>query len=134
MLLASIIFLTLLAALIYHIQHKANRRGLKSQQKKHHLNYQHSQHSPFHCVEAHHNSQFCNAVKAIEGKRFLSAEAPTLPVKGCDNPNCHCDYIHHEDRRTDDRRTDTGIQHDLYGQSGESEKRNNLRHGRRKTD
>ncbi len=137
MLLASIIFLTLLSAFIYHIHHKSNRRGISkkpSKQHNKHLSYQHSQHSPFHCVEAHHSNHFCQAVKAIEGKRFLPTEAPTLPVRGCDNPDCHCDYVHHEDRRCDDRRTDTGIQHDLYGQAGEQEKRNNFRHGRRKTD
>lgn len=140
MLLASLITIILLMAFIYHIKHKSDRRQQHSMANGHkkvhkqHLSYQHHSHSPFHCVETHHPQSCCQAVKDLEGKRFLSAEAPTLPLQQCDNSKCHCDYIHHEDRRCDDRRNDTGIQHDLYGQAGETEKRNNLKHGRRKTD
>lgn len=131
MLLGSIIALTLICGFIYFIHHKAERRHSYS---GHHHKHAAENRSRFHCVEAHHPPQCCNAVKDIEGKRFLSAEAPILPVKGCDNPHCHCDYVHHDDRRSENRRTDLGIQHDMYGQNGEQEHRDESHHGRRKTD
>ena len=127
MLLGSIIFLALIAGLFYFIRHKSNRRSLHKSHRSH-------KHSSFHCVETHHHANCCKAVKALHGKRFLSSEAPTLPVEGCTQAHCECDYIHHEDRRVEVRRTDMGIQHDMYGQNGEVEHRNKTRHGRRATD
>lgn len=88
----------------------------------------------FHCVETHYHAHCCDAVKELHGKRFLSAQAPSLPVKNCDQAHCHCDYIHHDDRRIEIRRDDIGIQHDMYGQNGEAEHRNPHHHGRRATD
>ena len=144
MLLGSIITLALIGCLAYFIHNKANRRHsyhghdshkLKgSHHKQNHQKQPATQHSNFHCVETHHHSQCCQAVKELHGKRFLSAEAPILPVQGCDQANCACDYIHHEDRRVEVRRTDIGIQHDMYGQNGEAEHRNDSHHGRRNTD
>lgn len=90
-----------------------------------------AQNDAFHCVEPHHHSHCCEAVKALHGKRFLSSEAPSLPIKGCDQAHCNCDYIHHKDRRVEVRRTDLGMQHDMYGLNGEKEKR---KAGRRKGD
>lgn len=88
----------------------------------------------FHCVETHHHDRCCKAVEKLHGKRFLSAEAPMLPVNGCDQAQCHCDYIHHDDRRVEIRRNDTGLQHDMYGQNGEVDHRQKKGHGRRATD
>jgi hypothetical protein len=53
----------------------------------------------------------CKAVAALEGRRFLSDEAPSLPLAGCDTPHaCRCVYEHFNDRRTLVRRdTDSGL-------------------------
>jgi hypothetical protein len=53
----------------------------------------------------------CKAVVEIEGKRYLSDEAPTLPLARCDSPqDCRCVYEHFNDRRTEVRReTDSGL-------------------------
>ena len=51
-----------------------------------------------HCFEVKPSTRTCDAVLEIEGKKFLSAEAPTLPLPGC-NVNCSCRYVHYDDRR-----------------------------------
>lgn len=53
----------------------------------------------------------CKAVTALDGKRFLSDEAPSLPLAGCDSPQaCRCVYEHFNDRRTEIRReSDSGF-------------------------
>jgi len=59
--------------------------------------------SPYHCVEVKMAYDACDEVLKIHGMRYLSAEAPTLPLAGCDQ-NCGCKFKHHNDRRFDDRR------------------------------
>jgi hypothetical protein len=59
--------------------------------------------SPYHCVEVKMSYDACEEVLKIHGKRYLSAEAPTLPLPDC-NQNCGCKFKHHNDRRFDDRR------------------------------
>jgi hypothetical protein len=141
MLLTLFIFIVSLIGLYLYSHHKSHPTGQsrskhRNRKKKGHSEslIKHAQNDEFHCVETHHHAQCCEAVKALHGKRFLSAEAPQLPIQGCDQAHCHCDYIHHEDRRVEIRRNDLGIQHDMYGQNGEIEHRNEKRHGRRKTD
>lgn len=65
-------------------------------------------HSTYHCVEVRAGIPACQAVRQMEPTRFLSAEAPTLPVSGCTLPICRCTYIHHDDRRQDHRRNPYG--------------------------
>ena len=59
--------------------------------------------SPYHCVEVKMSYDACEEVLKLHGKRYLSAEAPMLPVVGC-NQNCKCKFKHYDDRRQDDRR------------------------------
>ena len=48
----------------------------------------------------------CPAALAIRQKRFLSAEAPRLPMQECTSPErCQCRYQHHADRRVTMRRS-----------------------------
>lgn len=50
---------------------------------------------PLSCAEAH----------SIRKRRFLSKEAPALPLEGCSNrERCPCTYKHHDDRRNKPRR------------------------------
>jgi hypothetical protein len=53
----------------------------------------------------------CSAARAIADQRFLSEEAPRLPLADCSNPQlCTCTYRHFDDRRTDLRReSDEGL-------------------------
>ena len=83
--------------------------------------------SPFKAVSIECTGFPCKAVAQLSGKRFLPQDAPSLPLATCDNPDCKCRYIHHEDRRTpdSDRRVDIGLLTNLYGNYGEDERRKN---------
>jgi hypothetical protein len=62
----------------------------------------------YHCVEVRYQAGGCDAVKQLGEKRFLSDEAPRLPVSGCDASTCSCRYVHYDDRREEDRRHPLG--------------------------
>jgi hypothetical protein len=66
----------------------------------------------WHAVEILAPKTACPAARALKGKRFLSAEAPVLPLPQCSRSGaCGCVYKKHTDRRADARREedDTGI-------------------------
>lgn len=68
--------------------------------------------SRFHCVSIHFSSsKACPAVERIAERRFLSMEAPRLPLDECSNiQDCRCRYQHHDDRRSQPRRdADVGL-------------------------
>jgi len=56
--------------------------------------------TPFHAVSIHADTQCCAAVSAVEAQRFLSEDAPGLPLPLCDQETCRCKYQHHGDRRS----------------------------------
>jgi hypothetical protein len=61
----------------------------------------------WHAVSVVPKGASCEAAHAIRGNRFLSAEAPRLPLVQCTNPkSCVCAYKHYEDRRGSPRRND----------------------------
>lgn len=60
--------------------------------------------SRYHCVEVCAGNPACESVCQLGRMRFLSQEAPSLPVSGCSAASCTCGFIHHDDRRDDDRR------------------------------
>lgn len=64
--------------------------------------------SSYHCVEVRTGVPACEVAQHLGNVRFLSKEAPSLPVSGCTEQNCACSYIHHDDRRDDDRRNPYG--------------------------
>ncbi len=75
----------------------------------------------------------CQAARDIASQRFLSTDAPLLPLADCDAANCACVYEHFEDRRTAVRRaSDTGF--DYAAQYCTDEKRKSLLGGRRTDD
>ncbi len=61
-------------------------------------------HKIYHCVEVRTGSPACKAVQDLGNTRFLSEEAPSLPLSGCTMGKCTCSFIHYDDRRDDDRR------------------------------
>ncbi|MCG9711545.1 hypothetical protein L1D29_01755 [Shewanella insulae] len=91
---------------------------------------------PYHCVEIVNDDGLCGSAMKLKGKRFLSKDAPTLPLPGCSEGECNCRYMHHEDRRgqTEDRRIDFGVTSELYGVFGEPNRREQPAKGRRQTD
>ena len=83
----------------------------------------------FHAVAIKPGRNACDAVVEIEGVRFLSREAPQLPLPDCTNPDCRCTYQHFDDRRQGPRRdSDVG----LPSKPPEEDRRQ--RRGRRSTD
>jgi hypothetical protein len=67
----------------------------------------------YHCVELRFRPNACDAVKLIGTTRFLPGEAPAIPVPGCDAAKCSCRYVHHDDRRSADRRSPSQYVHQL---------------------
>jgi hypothetical protein len=62
--------------------------------------------SQFHAVEIAGMKDACQAAQDAKGERYLSAEAPRLPLGQCDRPDlCQCRYQHYEDRRGNPRRS-----------------------------
>ena len=53
---------------------------------------------PYHAVSIVPGGRQCSACLHVEGLRFLSGDAPPLPLPGCDAA-CGCVYRHHADRR-----------------------------------
>jgi hypothetical protein len=61
--------------------------------------------NPYHAVGIAPGAASCKAVAGHKGRRYLSAEAPKLPLPACDARSCQCRFVHFEDRRDgDDRR------------------------------
>jgi len=59
----------------------------------------------YHAVSLKCPPNACDAARAMEGERYLSANAPNIPLPDCDAVTCKCRYVHHKDRRgRDDRR------------------------------
>jgi hypothetical protein len=60
----------------------------------------------YHAVSIKISGNACRAARDMAGRRFLSSEAPRLPLPRCDVSNCKCSFVHHKDRRVGrDRRS-----------------------------
>jgi len=63
--------------------------------------------TPWHAVSVVTGRWCCDAARGILGARFLSRDAPRLPLTGCTSlESCVCSYRHHADRRAAARRKD----------------------------
>jgi hypothetical protein len=59
----------------------------------------------WHAVAIVSGTNACAAVQAVAKQRFLSKNAPRLPLPECTLPaSCKCAYKHHKDRRSSPRR------------------------------
>jgi hypothetical protein len=86
----------------------------------------------FHAVTIAAGPRACDAARRLQDQRFLSRDAPPLPLKDCSCSNCECRYEHYDDRRQLGRRArDLGVSIDGYT---ENEKRGGAKRGRRKSD
>lgn len=86
----------------------------------------------WHAISVEAKPLSCAAAQDLRKKRFLSQEAPALPLEGCTKgANCPCTYKHHEDRRGKGRRKEeSGMPSNAKSQS--SERR--ISRGRRSED
>ncbi len=56
----------------------------------------------YRAVTIEHGPNCCRSASAIHGKRFLSSNAPKLPLANCAIPGlCQCEYRPLHDRRED---------------------------------
>jgi hypothetical protein len=65
----------------------------------------------FHGIAIEPGEDACQAARNLANERFLSDEAPHLPLDGCTTgASCRCVYRHYADRRTEVRReADLGL-------------------------
>lgn len=63
----------------------------------------------YHAVTVAQGRMACANSIQLTGRRFLSRDAPPLPLPGCTMQLCRCRYIHHADRRAEDRRFPFGV-------------------------
>ena len=69
--------------------------------------------NPYHAVSIETGSNYCEQARELDGQRFLAAAAPELPLRECGGATaCACRYIHHNDRRSTQRRVQP---HNPYG-------------------
>jgi len=59
----------------------------------------------YHAVSIVPGAKPCRTALKWQGHRFLSDEAPRLPLASCNSPTCTCAYKHHVDRRAGPRRS-----------------------------
>jgi len=61
----------------------------------------------WHAVSVRPCQGACTVASSNRDRRWLSREAPQLPLPGCTRPDtCKCTYQHHEDRRAGGRRAE----------------------------
>lgn len=64
----------------------------------------------FHAVSVSLGANCCDAIKQFTDTRFLTTEAPKLPLEACDKTQCSCRFRRHADRRRESRRlADSGV-------------------------
>ncbi|KAA3654917.1 MAG: hypothetical protein DWQ11_02590 [Proteobacteria bacterium] len=87
---------------------------------------------PYHCVTINPGEPACRTAQTLKGIRFLSAEAPLLPLASCDASRCRCTFTHYKDRRRGDRRNPYRPESHMHVAQGLEDRRG--RRGRRSTD
>jgi hypothetical protein len=87
---------------------------------------------PWHAVRIVAKANSCDAARALLKTRYLSKDAPALPLESCTQGlRCPCIYRHHEDRRDQPRRDgETG----LSGRSKKIDSERRVSRGRRRDD
>ena len=90
---------------------------------------------PWHAVSVVGQSEACPAAKELRDKRYLSAEAPSLPLPQCSSPSlCKCVYRHYSDRRNMAFRRETDRGRFPRPRFGKERREGLQAHGRRADD
>ena len=87
---------------------------------------------PWHAVTIAAPASACGAAQACKGKRFLSRDAPRLPLAECDSTRCDCVYRHYDDRRGGPRRDEAKVATPVEREKTDRNRR--VSRGRRATD
>ncbi len=89
---------------------------------------------PYQSVSLAPGPNACEAVRNAREQRFLSGEAPLLPLEGCGTQKCACKYVHHDDRRDgmSERRLPSSLSTELFHHTGRPDRR--MQRGRRASD
>ncbi len=92
------------------------------------------QRNPYNAVSVMSSRVACTAVGKIKNQKFLSKDAPLLPLAACSVKECNCKYVHHPDRRdeSNDRRMPYSLGTTFYAQGDRPDRRANP--GRRSSD
>ena len=101
----AIVLLLLLAGVwwLLRIRRQSQRTGPGSAQPASDRN------TAFHAVTIEFQEDACEAARSMAGRRYLSEDAPKLPLPECDAADCKCRFVHHDDRRgKQDRRGSPG--------------------------
>ena len=128
---ASIVVLLCIAALYWHGRFRADRDpSIRGKSRRTAAN---RPTGPYQAVSIKHAGCACSGVREYTGKRFLTSEAPLVPIPGCEADQCKCRYVRHKDRRmADERRHIYSLQAELYAADGKVDRRKGV--GRRKSD
>jgi hypothetical protein len=85
-----------------------------------------------HAVSIVPGPRCCAQAQELRGQRFLSRDAPQLPLASCGRTDCTCRYEHYQDRRGNPRRLrDMGVAIDGWT---EEDKRTSSQRGRRESE
>ena len=88
--------------------------------------------SHWHAVAIRPKGASCDAVQACRAARYLSGDAPRLPLSECTaSDTCSCVYKHHADRRAQPRRQE---ERDGLRRSSKVDQERRLSRDRRKSD
>ncbi|MEH6636961.1 MAG: hypothetical protein V7700_15670 [Halioglobus sp.] len=90
--------------------------------------------NPYSAISLRCGRGACSAAREIANERFLSTDAPTLPIESCTSQSCLCSYRYYGDRRRDERerRALRSTKTELFHSDGNLERRMQL--GRRASD
>jgi hypothetical protein len=92
------------------VQKKSPQSGASPLSSAKGVNLASRQPSPWHAVSIVTGSRSCEAACALISIRYLSREAPRLPLAQCSDPeSCSCSYKHYGDRRGRPRRQEEVI-------------------------
>jgi hypothetical protein len=85
----------------------------------------------FQAIAIYHGVRACDLARKFSEHRFLTRDAPPLPLAGCTmGSTCECKYLKYKDRRSNQRRlVDFGAPARMF--TGEERRKKN---GRRTTD
>ncbi|OUR73878.1 hypothetical protein A9Q78_02335 [Methylophaga sp. 41_12_T18] len=112
-----LLFISLIisAALIFAWRvHRSNLDNKKHQQQI----ATPKQSTKYHAITIQLCHEPCQYVQEFKGKRLLATEAPELPILGCSNQQCTCNYVHHQDRRSgEDRRYPSIAMQDVFSKN-----------------
>ena len=108
MILTTVIALSLLAVIVWHLRRSSSKSAQVEHEKK--------ESAPsFPAVKIRCGKKACSGATDLRGQTLLAAEAPTLPLAQCSLDTCDCQYEKTSDRRQDIRRnSDVGIGNSIF--------------------